>query len=45
MEREKGIARCGLACCLCARECPGCQADGCAGAAWCENRRCSMEKG
>ena len=45
MEREKGIARCGLACCLSPRECPGCQADGCAGAAWCENRRCSMEKG
>ena len=47
MKREYGIARCGLACCLCTENhaCPGCDRDGCPGASWCENRRCSMEKG
>lgn len=45
MNREKGIARCGLACCLCTENCAGCGGDGCPDAGWCENRRCSMEKG
>lgn len=44
MRRELGIARCGLACCLCAQDCEGCRANTCAGAAWCENRRCSSAK-
>ena len=46
MKRERGIARCGLACCLCSENtaCAGCDA-GCAGNGWCENRRCSLEKG
>ncbi len=41
------IARCGLACFLCnsADNCPGCRADGCPGAQWCETRRCAIEKG
>lgn len=47
MKRELGIARCGLACCLCAetKPCGGCDSEDCAGKNWCENRRCSMEKG
>lgn len=46
MKRELGIARCGLACCLCAQneKCGGCDSEGCSGAAWCENRKCSIEK-
>ena len=45
MKRELGIARCGLACCLCAEnaQCAGCHE--CSGKEWCVNRKCSMEKG
>lgn len=44
---ELGIARCGLACCLCSENtsCPGCLEDGGVDKEWCENRRCSLEKG
>lgn len=46
MRRELGIARCGLACCLCGNlDCNGCDSGECAGINWCENRRCSIEKG
>lgn len=47
MKRELGIARCGLACCLCSENevCAGCLSDGCAGKDWCENRKCALEKG
>ncbi|MDD3212656.1 MAG: DUF3795 domain-containing protein [Eubacteriales bacterium] len=47
MKREFGIARCGLACCLCSENdhCNGCNADSCPDKDWCENRSCSMEKG
>lgn len=47
MKRELGIARCGLACCLCSEntQCGGCHSDSCPDSAQCENRRCSMEKG
>ncbi len=47
MKRELGIARCGLACCLCSENehCGGCNSDGCHDKDWCENRKCSMEKG
>ena len=47
MKREMGIARCGLACCLCSENaaCRGCTADDCKGAVWCENRRCSIAGG
>lgn len=52
MKRELGIARCGLACCLCSEnsECKGCKQDGfmdlswCKDAEWCENRKCVIKK-
>ncbi|HCW53125.1 MAG TPA: hypothetical protein DG753_05180 [Clostridium sp.] len=45
MKRELGIARCGLACCLCAQSenCGGCNSGNCSGQTWCENRKCSIE--
>lgn len=47
MRRELGIARCGLACCLCSEndKCSGCNSDACPDKDWCENRRCTIEKG
>ena len=53
MKRELGIARCGLACCLCSEnvKCKGCGQDGfleldwCKDAEWCENRKCCIAKG
>ena len=47
MKRELGIARCGLACCLCSENgrCHGCSSDECLGRDWCENRKCCIEKG
>lgn len=53
MKRELGIARCGLACCLCSENvtCKGCKKEGfvelsrCKDAAWCVNRKCGIEKG
>ncbi len=46
MKRELGIARCGLACCLCSENdhCGGCDSGGCPGTEWCENRKCSVGK-
>ena len=46
MKRELGIARCGLACCLCSEndKCAGCNSGQCSGKEWCENRKCSQEK-
>ena len=46
MKREYGIARCGLACCLCSENttCQGCLGDNCAFMDACENRNCSKEK-
>ena len=52
MKRELGIARCGLACCLCSENtvCKGCRRDGflelswCPGADFCENRKCVIAK-
>ena len=45
MKRELGIARCGLACCLCSEndKCGGCNSDECPDKEWCENRKCSSE--
>ena len=42
VKRELGIARCGLACCLCSENiiCQGCNSG-----EWRENRKCSIEKG
>ena len=47
MKRELGIGRCGLACCLCSENahCPGCNQAGCPDREWCENLRCSVQKG
>lgn len=47
MKQEFGIARCGLACCLCAENghCSGCNSGECPDKDWCENRRCSLENG
>ena len=46
MRRELGIARCGLACCLCSEniKCTGCNSGECPGKEWCENRKCSVKK-
>ena len=53
MKRELGIARCGMACCLCCENitCKGCRKEGflelswCKDAQWCENRNCGIAKG
>ena len=47
MKRNLGIARCGLACCLCSEneKCGGCTSEECPDKEWCENRRCSLESG
>lgn len=47
MKRELGIARCGLACCLCSENdhCSGCNSGECPDKEWCKNRSCSIEKG
>ena len=47
MKRELGIAKCGLACCLCSENvsCQGCDSGQCPDKDWCENRKCSIEKG
>lgn len=53
MNRLFGIARCGLACCVCSEEvrnlgdncCTGCESGKCVFAPNCINRKCSMEKG
>ncbi|MEZ3421215.1 MAG: DUF3795 domain-containing protein [Eubacterium sp.] len=47
MKRKLGIARCGLACCLCSENelCSGCNSDNCPDKEWCDNRKCSISKG
>lgn len=47
MRRELGIARCGLACCLCSENngCDGCESESCPDAATCEVRSCSKGRG
>ncbi|MFA7119832.1 MAG: DUF3795 domain-containing protein [Sphaerochaetaceae bacterium] len=47
MDREKGMAYCGLACCLCTFQpgCRGCKEQGCPGEAWCKIRSCCQDKG
>ena len=46
MKRELGIARCGLACCLCSENihCRGCNSGDCPDKEWCVNRNCSVAK-
>ena len=47
MKRELGIARCGLACCLCNENehCNGCNSEDCPDKEWCVNRKCSINNG
>lgn len=46
MNRRKGVAYCGLACCVCGdKSCPGCRNEGCSGKDWCRNYKCCREKG
>ena len=47
MKRELGIARCGLACCLCTENnvCQGCNSADCPDYETCENRKCTLAKG
>lgn len=47
MKRELGIARCGLACCLCSENnyCDGCESGTCPDNDKCMNKNCSIEKG
>ncbi|HIZ45405.1 MAG TPA: DUF3795 domain-containing protein [Candidatus Olsenella pullistercoris] len=47
MRRGLGIARCGLACCLCSESerCGGCDSGLCPDAATCEVRACSAARG
>lgn len=47
IEKDKGIAYCGLACCSCNEvpDCPGCRMDGCKDREACKNRNCCLEKG
>ncbi len=47
MNREKGIAYCGLACCVCSQNqnCAGCRNDGCTGKEWCKSFNCCRQKG
>jgi len=46
MRRKLGIARCGLACCLCSENetCAGCDSGECPDKDWCENRQCSVSR-
>ena len=47
MKRDLGIARCGLACCLCSENdhCSGYDSGDCHRTGFCENRPCSMDRG
>lgn len=47
MRREKGIAYCGLACCVCGENetCIGCKEKGCKDVDTCEIHKCCTEKG
>lgn len=47
MDRTKGIAYCGLACCVCGHNatCAGCRNEGCEGKDWCKSFQCCKEKG
>lgn len=46
MKRELGIARCGLACCLCSEndKCKGCNSGDCPDKDWCENLKCTASR-
>lgn len=50
MDKEKGVAYCRLACCICSENatCAGCRNDGCNDGCkdkdWCKSFRCCKEK-
>jgi hypothetical protein len=46
VEREKGVAYCGLACSVCGHNetCVGCRNQGCESREWCKNYNCCREK-
>ena len=46
MKRDRGVAYCGLACCVCGENgaCPGCRSEGCAGKDRCMSFRCCRER-
>ena len=47
MQREKGVAYCGLVCAFCSKNvnCAGCRNDGCETREWCKNLQCCVGKG
>lgn len=47
MDRQKGVAFCGLACAVCGSNanCAGCRDEGCKDKDWCINLRCCKTKG
>ncbi len=47
MNKEKGFAYCGLACCICSENttCAGCRNEGCKDKDWCKNFNCCKSKG
>jgi hypothetical protein len=47
VQRDKGLAYCGLACCVCSESaaCAGCRSEGCGGKEWCKNFKCCRERG
>ena len=46
MDRKKGVAYCGLACCICSENstCAGCRNSGCKDKEWCKSFICCKEK-
>jgi len=47
MKADRGMAYCGLACCVCGENgaCPGCRNEGCKDKEWCKNFMCCKQKG
>ncbi len=47
MNKEKGIAYCGLACCVCSENenCAGCRNAGCKDKEWCKSFNCCKQNG
>ncbi|WP_315081756.1 DUF3795 domain-containing protein [uncultured Clostridium sp.] len=47
MERTKGVAYCGLACCVCSENatCAGCRNEGCKDKEWCKSFNCCTSRG
>lgn len=47
MDKVKGVAYCGLACCVCGENagCAGCRNEGCSDKEWCKSFNCCKEKG